>query len=135
VIRKPVRPAQVRAEIARRLPFEAEIVICQGRDILRLASLDHFAGQRARPDVIRFVSVLSRLPRSEPRLPLRFPSKGRWLLKVLARQGRFVVGVHRRDMKVIGYLGALDRIFGVTATTRSWSTIAAIAEVLDRCDR
>jgi uncharacterized protein (DUF1697 family) len=131
VIRRPARPAQVRAEIARELPFEAEIVICQGGDILRLVSRDPFAGRRARPDVVRFASVLSRLPRFAPRLPMRFPSKGRWLLKVLAREGRFVVGVHRRDMKVIGYLGNLDRIFGVPATTRSWSTIAAIAEVLD----
>jgi hypothetical protein len=33
-------------------------------------------------------------------------------------------------MKVIGYLGALDRLYGVTATTRNWNTIATIARVL-----
>jgi hypothetical protein len=31
---------------------------------------------------------------------------------------------------VIGYLGALDRLFGVPATTRNWNTIAAIVRVL-----
>jgi uncharacterized protein (DUF1697 family) len=51
-------------------------------------------------------------------------------VKVLARDGRFVVGLYRRHMKVIGYLGALDRVFGVPVTTRSWKTVAAIAEVL-----
>jgi hypothetical protein len=51
-------------------------------------------------------------------------------VKVLGREGRFVFGAYRRDMKVIGYLGALDRVFGVAATTRSWNTIAAIARVL-----
>ena len=33
-------------------------------------------------------------------------------------------------MKVIGYLGALDRVFGVPVTTRNWNTIKAIAKVL-----
>lgn len=33
-------------------------------------------------------------------------------------------------MKVIGYLGALDRLYGVTATTRNWNTIASIARLL-----
>jgi uncharacterized protein (DUF1697 family) len=34
-------------------------------------------------------------------------------------------------MKVIGYLGTLDRVFGVPVTTRNWNTISAIAKVLD----
>ena len=42
----------------------------------------------------------------------------------------FVFGVYRRHMKVIGYLGRLDRLFGVPITTRSWNTITAIAKVL-----
>jgi hypothetical protein len=33
-------------------------------------------------------------------------------------------------MKAIGYLGTLDRLFGVPATTRKWNTITAIARVL-----
>jgi hypothetical protein len=33
-------------------------------------------------------------------------------------------------MRVIGYLGALDRVFGVPATTRSWKTITAIGTLL-----
>jgi uncharacterized protein (DUF1697 family) len=130
VIRKRVNRAQLRAEVARRLPFEAEIVICQGREIVRLVSHDFFADHPARPDVVRFVSVLSRLPRSAPRLPMNLPSRGKWLLRVLARDRRFVVGLYRRQMKVISYLGTLDQVFGVPATTRSWNTIIAIAKVL-----
>jgi uncharacterized protein (DUF1697 family) len=131
VIWQPVSRAHLRAEIARRLPFDAEIMICQGREIARLMSHDFFSGHSERPDIVRFVSVLSRLPRSSPRLPMTLPSRGRWLLKVLARDGRFVLGLYRRHMKVIGYLGALDRLFGVPATTRNSTTIAAIARVLD----
>ena len=61
---------------------------------------------------------------------MSFPSSGKWLLKILARDNRFVFGVYRRHMKVIGYLGTLDRLFGVPVTTRNWNTITAIAKVL-----
>ena len=131
VIRRPVGRMQLRDEVARRLPFDAEIMICQGREIVKLTSRDVFSGHPARAEVVRFVSVLSRLPRSAPRLPMQLPSGGQWLLKVLARDGRFVVGLYRREMKVIGYLGTLDRLFGVPASTRNWNTILAIAKVLD----
>lgn len=132
VIRQRLSQARLRAEFARRLPFETEIVICHSTKILGLLSAGAFAGQAARPGIVRFVSVLSRRPRSTPSLPLRFPSRGPWLLKILARQDRFVFGVYRRHMKVIGYLGTLDRIFGVPVTTRNWNTFAAIAKTLDR---
>jgi hypothetical protein len=83
-----------------------------------------------RPDIVRFVSVMSRLPRSKSRLPTQLPPDGKWLVKVLARDERFVVGVYRRQMKAISCLGALDRLFGVPVTTRSWSTITAIGRLL-----
>lgn len=130
VIRSPVTRAQLRAEVARRLPFDAEIMICQGRDIVRLMSQNHFADQPVRPDIVRFVSVLSKRPRSTPSTPMSFPASGKWLLKILARDNRFVLGVYRRHMKVISYLGTFDRLFGVPVTTRSWNTITAIARVL-----
>ncbi len=129
VIRRRVASARLRQEIARRLHFDCDIMICQGREIIRLLSHDAFAGAPVRPDIVRFVSVLSRVPRSAPRLPTTFPLRGKWLLRVLARDGRFVLGMYRRDMKVIGYLGLLDRMFGVQATTRTWNTIRAIAGV------
>lgn len=131
VIRRPVSRAQLRDEVARRLPFDAEILICQGREIVRLMSHDFFSGHPVRPGIVRFVSVLSRLPSPAPRLPVKLPSQGTWLLKVLARDGRFVLGLYRRHMKVIGYLGTLDRLFGAPVTTRNWNTIATIAKVLD----
>ena len=131
VIRRPVSRVHLRAEIARRLPFDAEIMICQGRDIVRLISRGVFADVPVPSDVVRFVSVLSRRPRSSPRLPLQLPSRGKWLLQVVARDGRFVLGQYRRHMKVIGYLGTLDRLFGVPVTTRNWNTVAAIGKLLD----
>jgi uncharacterized protein (DUF1697 family) len=131
VIRRPVGRAQLREELSRRLPFDADIVICHGREVVRLLSGDFFSGHAVRPDMVRFVSVLSRSPRSAPTPPMRFPPTGKWLVKVLARENRFVVGLYRRHMKVIGYLGTLDRVFGVPVTTRNWNTLAQIAKVLE----
>jgi uncharacterized protein (DUF1697 family) len=122
--------AQARAEVTRKLPFVAEIVVCQGRDIASLISKNPFEGKSARPGVVRFVSVLSERPRLTPSTPMQFPSSGQWLMKILSRRNRFVFGMYRRHMKVIGLLGSLDRLYGVSATTRNWNTIATIAKVL-----
>ncbi|HEX6811320.1 MAG TPA: DUF1697 domain-containing protein [Planctomycetota bacterium] len=130
VIRRPVTKAQLRAGLQRRLPFAAEITVLEGREIVSLISQEVFARHPARTDVVRFVSVLSRRPRLVPSLPSSLPSARGWLVKVLAREGRFVLGVYRRHMKTIGCLGALDRVFGAAVTTRNWSTITAVARVL-----
>jgi uncharacterized protein (DUF1697 family) len=132
VVRRPASQARVRAEFARRLPFETRIVICDGRDIIRVMSVDHFTRERAGPAVVRFLSVLPQSPRSAPVTPVRFPPRGQWLVKVVARQGRFVIGMYRRNMKTIGYLGGLDKAFGAPVTTRNWNTLTAIAAVLTR---
>ena len=131
VIRRPVSQAEVRAELARRLPFDAEIMICEGREIVGLLSQTHFEHLPTQPDIVRFVSVLSKRPGSAPSMPMSFPSSGKWLLKILARDNRFVFGVYRRHMKVISYLGTFDRLFGVPVTTRNWNTITAIARVIE----
>jgi uncharacterized protein (DUF1697 family) len=133
VIRRPVTRAHVRAELARRLPFDAEIMICEGREMVGLLSRHHFANQPVRPDVVRFVSILSKRPRSTPSMPMSLPSTGMWLLKILARDNRFIFGLYRRHMKVISYLGKIDQLFGVPVTTRNWNTITTIAKVLQNC--
>jgi uncharacterized protein (DUF1697 family) len=130
VVRRPVGRRVLRAELARALPFACEIVLCDGREISGLVSREFFAGHRERRDVVRFVSVLARAPRRAPATPFDMPDAGPWLVRVLARQGRFVVGLHRRRMRAIGQLGALDHLFGVPATTRSWRTMARIADLL-----
>jgi uncharacterized protein (DUF1697 family) len=130
VIRQPVTRERLRAEFARRLPFEAQMIICQGREILELMPGNPFASQPVRPKIVRFVSVLSQRPRLQPSMPISFPSSGRWLLKILARKDRFIFGLYRRHMKVISYLGSVDRLFGVPVTTRNWNTITAIAKVV-----
>ena len=130
VVRKPVSRTSLRAEIARRLPFDADVMICSGSEIIRLASDDPFAGQTSDREVVPFVSVLSKRPRSLGVMPMSFPTAGEWGVRVLGCQDRLVYGVYRREMKAISYLGQLEKVFGVSVTTRNWSTILAIARVL-----
>jgi hypothetical protein len=96
-----------------------------------MMSRDFFSGYAPHTDIVHFVSVLSRSPRSAPSTPLSIPSTGKWMVRILARENRFVVGMYRRHMKAIGYLGTLDRVFGVPVTTRNWNTVTAIGKVLD----
>lgn len=135
VIHKAASRQQVRDEFTRRLPFATEIIICSGRDIKQLISGEFFADEPERPDITRFVTVLARASRSKPPMPMIFPAGGEWHLKIVATKGRFLIGVYRRDMKAIDYLGKLDRVFGSPATTRNWNTMMAIARVLDESVR
>jgi uncharacterized protein (DUF1697 family) len=130
VVRKPVSQARLRADIRRRLPFDADVVICEGRDLLAAVSSNPFAGQPTRADIVQFVSAFGRRPRRRPPIPASLPENGPWVVRILASEGRFVFGLHRRQMKAIAQLGAIDRLFGERATTRSWSTIATIMKVL-----
>jgi uncharacterized protein (DUF1697 family) len=135
IVRGAKSQARVRDEFARRLPFETDIMICRGADIVRLMAKNPFARQPVRRDVTQFVTVLARRPRDDAKFPQHFPSSGKWLVKVLARDDRYVMGVYRRDMQTIRYLGALDRQIGERSTTRNWNTMKAIADVLSQFAR
>lgn len=135
VIRKAASRQQVRDEFTRKLPFATELIICSGRELRELMSGDFFSNEPERPDITRFVMVLSRRPRLKPPMPMILPDGGKWHLKILATKGPFVIGLYRRDMKAIGYLGKLDRMFGLPATTRNWNTITAIGRVLEESMR
>ena len=96
VVREAVSESALRTAIARKLPFKCEIMICPARDIRQLTSRDPFARQPTGTDIIRFVSVSAKRPRALPPLPLSLPSDEDWLLKIIAIQGRFVLGLYRR---------------------------------------
>ncbi|HET7024398.1 MAG TPA: hypothetical protein VFI39_04265 [Gemmatimonadales bacterium] len=131
VIRGAVSRTRLRAAFRRHLPFDAEIMICDGRDILALAAEDPFAGQPSGSGIIRFVSVLAKRRVLPSAAPFVLPATGRWVVKVLARHGRFVLGVHRREMRAISHLGQLERALGGPMTTRNWNTMLTLARLLE----
>jgi hypothetical protein len=126
VIRGRTTYARLRADLRRRLPFEAEVIICKGHDVISIASTDRFANQPIRSDIVRFVSVFATRPRRAAPTPISLPANGKWLLRILATEHRFLFGMYRRQMKAISYLGAIDKLFGVRAATRNWNAITAV---------
>jgi uncharacterized protein (DUF1697 family) len=133
VVRAPTSRAALRAALTGKLPFETSIMICKGHEILDIARREPSGRERAGSSVVRFVSLMAQPAALVPSLPMMLPARGRWLLKILSTEKRFVFGAYRRHMKTIGYLSMIDQIFGVPVTTRNWNTITAIANVL--CDR
>ena len=130
VVRENVGESILRAAIAKKLPFKCEIMIVHARDLIKVASKDPFSRQPSGPDITRFVSVLHKRPARMPPLPLNLPSDREWLLKIVAIPNRFVLGLYRRQMKAISYLGKIEKLLGVPATTRSWSTIEKVLKIL-----
>jgi hypothetical protein len=55
--------SKVPRRIARKLPFETEAVLCNGRDLIALEMENPFAAEPTRPDIVRFVSILSKAGR------------------------------------------------------------------------
>src|SRR5437588_8674414 len=130
VVREDISESVLRTAIAKKLPFKCEIMICPARDIIKLASKDPFSRHPFGPNITRFVNVLHKPLPAPPPLPLSLPSDDDWLLKIIAIQDRFVLGLYRREMKAISYLGKIEKMLGVPATTRSWNTIEKVVKSL-----
>jgi uncharacterized protein (DUF1697 family) len=130
VVRKDASESTLRAAIAKKLPFKCEIMICPAREVLKLASKDPFARQPAGPDITRFVNILAKRLPSPPPLPVSLPSDDDWVLRIIGIEDRFVLGLYRRQMKAISYLGKIEKLLGVPATNRNWNTIEKVAKIL-----
>lgn len=130
VVRQPTSRKKFHAALLDKLPFQAHVAVCDGRDLLRLETANPFGKRPAAPDVVRFVSILSKAGAVRTSLPVSLPPEGPWLVRVIACEGQFVFGMYRRHMKTIGYLGQIDKLYNVPATTRNWNTIVAILRIL-----
>jgi uncharacterized protein (DUF1697 family) len=131
VVREGVNEPALRSAIAKKLPFKCEVMICTARDIIKLTTKDPFSGQPSGPDITRFVSLAAKRIATPPPLPFNLPSEDDWLLRIIAIQDRFVLGLYRRQMKAISYLGKIEKLLGVPVTTRNWNTIEKVGKILE----
>jgi uncharacterized protein (DUF1697 family) len=121
---------KIAAQLAKTFKIKCEIMIATAGDLMRLALRNPLKNQPSGPEFTRFLSVLHKSPKNPPQVPLFLPSADNWLLKIIAIENQFVLGVYRREMKAIGYLGKIEKILGAPATTRSWSTIEKVIKIL-----
>ena len=54
VVRKPGSRARFRAALLLKLPFEAEVVVCEGRDLMRMEMKNPFGPEPCPSNVVRF---------------------------------------------------------------------------------
>jgi uncharacterized protein (DUF1697 family) len=137
VVRQDADESTIRAAISRKLSFKCEIMIVPAKEIIDLVARDPFARQPSGPNITRFVNVMhAPLPKGVrsglPPPPIHLPSQDDWLLKVIAIHGRFVLGLYRREMKAISYLGQVEKKFGVPATNRNWTTIEKVMRIVGK---
>ena len=135
VVRKPGSRSKFLAELRRKLPFEAEVAFCDASDLIGLEMENPFGAEPSRPDVVRFVSILSKAGRGKASLPIAFPGGEEWFVRIIGSRNRLVFGVYRRHMKTIGYLAQIDELFGAPATTRSWNTMLSVLRILKAARR
>jgi uncharacterized protein (DUF1697 family) len=130
VVRNPGPRSEFLSTLRRKLPIEAVVSFCDGRDLVRLEMQHPFKSEQRSRDLVHFVSVLSKAGRRKASVPAVIPEDGEWFVRIIGSRSRLVFGVYRRHMKTIGYLGRIDEIFGAPATTRSWNTVLSILRVL-----
>jgi uncharacterized protein (DUF1697 family) len=136
VVPGTVAHGSVRHQFQRRLPFAAEMMICPGRTLIDLAANNAFSAGPSSKDLRQFVSVMSRVPRRLPPLPLCQPEGERWEVKVIGVSGRFAVSLFRRLGKsFVDPNGVVEKGFDLRATTRNWNTIAKICDILKKTQR
>jgi hypothetical protein len=130
VVRRPGSRTKFLAELRRRLPFEAEIALCDAKDLFKLELENPFGPEPPSPDVVRFVSILAKAGRHGPSLPIAIPQSGEPFVRILGSKDRLLFGVFRRHMRTIAHLGRIDELFGAPATTRSWNTMLSVLHIL-----
>ncbi|MDQ6891313.1 MAG: DUF1697 domain-containing protein [Acidobacteriota bacterium] len=131
VVRNPPSASALRSEIARRLPFDAEIMICTEKEIRALVDRDPFSNRAHPADVRELVTLLERKPAKKPKLPIRRPEGENWQVELFEIDGRFALALWRPppDAKRLIYVDSKKEI-GISGTARSWKTFLAIHRAL-----
>ena len=122
----------VRKSILDALEFEAEVIACRGDEV---AGLVRRAEKNPPPygkDLKTMITVLAARPKSPPKLPASVPAGADWQVRVTSVDGPFVTSLwRRREGRFIYPNEVVEKLFGVPATTRGWSTITAIRKILE----
>jgi uncharacterized protein (DUF1697 family) len=122
----------VRKSILEALEFDCEVVVCAGADVVALARR---AEKEARPygkDLKTMVTVLAAKPKSTPKLPVSAPDGKDWQVRLLEVNGPFVTSTWRRTERRFIYPNeVVEKLFGVPATTRGWSTIESLRKIVE----
>lgn len=111
------------------LPFEADVLVLPGDDMLDLVRRAPLAGLPE--DQKPFVSALATAPARPPPLPLDVPPGDAWEVRLVAVEGRFALCARRTTGGKHYPNEVVEKALGVRATTRTWSTMETLAKKLE----
>src|SRR5215469_14493007 len=104
VVRKPGPRANFIAELRRKLPLETEVAFCAGSDLIRFEMDNPFGTEPSRPDIVRFVSILSKAGRAKAPLPIALtvrPNGGRASAEYVGTPIRTTLATRARMVSVL----------------------------------
>ena len=135
VIREDVDEKTLRAAIVRKLPFKCDVMICRAKEIVDLVRDNPLKNERTDDNRRIFLTVMSKPPVSSGRQslapPFYAPTKENWEVKIFKIKGMFALSLWRRLKENPLYPNqVIEKISGVTTTTRSWNTIEKVAKIL-----
>jgi uncharacterized protein (DUF1697 family) len=120
---------KMRALLGQLLGEAPGIMVRTGRQIRSIVGTDPFGALVDDKSVKLYVVFLERRPKQVPALPLRHAPEQ---LDLIAIRGREAYVVSRR--KPNGFYGfpnqLVERVLGVPATSRNWSTVVKVARLL-----
>lgn len=123
---------RIESSLARLIGRDVTVVFRTAGEIQKVILANPFDKLPMEPDAKRYVTFLSDKPLALPRLPLVSKKDG---LDVIQWTGKDAFVVSRR-LKAKGMYGFpnhfIEKQFGVPATTRNWSTVLRIGELLSK---
>jgi uncharacterized protein (DUF1697 family) len=132
LIRGNSSAALIRKEIQARIPFDLDLTVIPGRDVLELVRRAPFGRVAFSKDQRGWVAVLCGKPTAKPTLPLTRPDGKEWSVRMDRVEGPFALGLWRRRAR--GFISpneVVERALGVRATTRYWETIERIVALIE----
>jgi uncharacterized protein (DUF1697 family) len=131
VVRARIGKKALADELRRHLPFSCDILTCSDKELRALVAKPPFPTSAPPADQVWYVTVINEVL-AKATLPLDTPAGKEWQVRVVAAARPFVASLHRRLGRRLIYPNeVVEKSFGVVATTRNWSTILSIAEILD----
>jgi hypothetical protein len=124
-------PEKLQEAIARRLPFQAEMSVLPGDQVLGLVASSSWRRLPQGEGLRRWVAVLLGPPTRSPKLPIDDPEGGDWDVRALSFQIPFVMGIRHLRGPGTAYPSTLvEKAFGVPATVRWGEVLEQVCEVL-----
>jgi uncharacterized protein (DUF1697 family) len=120
---------RVQARLRRLVGGEATVVCRTLRELQGIVKAAPFKRLAVDRDVKLYVAFLSQRPRRKPSLPIVVPKEGLEVVKAKGMEA-FIVS-RRKGSGMYGFPnGLVEKKYGVPATTRNWTTVTKVADLL-----